>query len=95
MFDNVDTAFSYERALIVRSFLQDFSKWKGSSLQLISNAHTAFLLCEYWLTSVQQKVYRDLDEMVELNAALSTVLMPQCKQIAAKGTPSEDICLDL
>ena len=45
MFDIVDTAFSYERKLIVCSFLQDFSKGKGSSLQLFCNAHTAFLLC--------------------------------------------------
>ena len=45
MFDIVDTPFSYERELIVCSFLQDFSKGKGSSLQLIYNAHTAFLLC--------------------------------------------------
>ena len=44
MFDIVDTAFSYERELIVCSFLQDFSKGKGSSLRLICNAHTAFLL---------------------------------------------------
>ena len=36
---------SYERELIVRSFLQDFSKRKGSSLQLSNYvAHTAFLL---------------------------------------------------
>ena len=46
MFDIVDTAFIYERELIACSFLQDFSKGKGSSLQLISFAHTAFLLCE-------------------------------------------------
>ena len=45
MFDIVDTALSYERELVVCSFLQDFSKGKGSSLQLIYNAHTAFLLC--------------------------------------------------
>ena len=45
MFDIVDTAFSYERELIVCSFLQDFSKGKGSTLQLIYNAHTVFLLC--------------------------------------------------
>ena len=45
MFDTVDTAFSYEVELIVHSFLQDFSKAKGSRLQLICNAHTAFLLC--------------------------------------------------
>ena len=44
IFDTVDTAFNYERELIVCSFLQDFSKVKGSSLHLISNAHTAFLL---------------------------------------------------
>ena len=45
MFDIVDTVFSYERELIVCSFVQDFSKGKGISLQLIWNAHTAFLLC--------------------------------------------------
>ena len=46
MFDIVDTALSYERELIVCSFLQDFSKGKGSSMQLVFNAHIAFLLCE-------------------------------------------------
>jgi len=45
MLDIVDTAFSYERNLIVCSFLQDFSKEKESNLQLICNAHTVFLLC--------------------------------------------------
>ena len=45
MFDIVDTTFSYERELIVYSFLQDFSTGKGSSLKLNCNAHTAFLLC--------------------------------------------------
>ena len=45
MFDIVDTAFSYEGKLIVCSFLQDIPKGKGSNLQLIYNAHTAFLLC--------------------------------------------------
>ena len=44
-FDIVDTAFNYETELVVRSFLQDFGKGKGSSLQLICNAHTVFLLC--------------------------------------------------
>ena len=44
MFNIVDTAFSYEREMIVCSILQDFSTGKGSSLQLICNAHTAFLL---------------------------------------------------
>ena len=39
MFDIVDTAFSYERELIVCAYLPDFSKGKGSSLQLICNAH--------------------------------------------------------
>ena len=42
MFDIVDTAFSYERELIVCSFLQDFSKGKESSLQLICKPPTAF-----------------------------------------------------
>ena len=41
-FDIVDTAFSCERELMVCSFLQDFSKGKGSSLRLICNANTAF-----------------------------------------------------
>ena len=45
MFDVVDTVFSYEIELIICSIQQDFSKRKGSSLQLICNAHTAFLLC--------------------------------------------------
>ena len=44
MFEIVDTAFGYEREVIIRSFLQDFSKGKESTLQLICNAHTAFLL---------------------------------------------------
>ena len=33
MFDIVDTAFDFERKLIICSFLQDFPKGKGSSLQ--------------------------------------------------------------
>ena len=45
MFDLVDTVFSYESELFVCSFLQDFSMGKGSSLQLICNAHAAFFLC--------------------------------------------------
>ena len=45
MFDRVDTAFSYERELIACSFLHDFSKAIGSSLQLLCNAHTTFLRC--------------------------------------------------
>ena len=45
MFDVVDTAFSYGQESIVCSFLQDFYKGKGSSYQLLCNAHTACLLC--------------------------------------------------
>ena len=45
MFDIVDTAISYKQELIVCLFLQDFSKEKESSLHLIYNAQTAFLLC--------------------------------------------------
>ena len=41
-YDIVHTAVSYESELIVCSFLQDFYKGKGSSLQLICNAHTVF-----------------------------------------------------
>ena len=55
MFDIVDVVFSYERELIV-SFLQDFSKRKGSSLQLICNAHTTFLLCGEDLIHAEQKL---------------------------------------
>ena len=45
MLDVVDTAFHFERELIVCSFLQRFFNGKGSSLQLIYSAHNAFLLC--------------------------------------------------
>ena len=45
MFDIVDAAFILERELVMCSFLQDLSKGKESTLQLFSNAHTAFLLC--------------------------------------------------
>ena len=41
MFDVVDTAFRYERKLIVSGV---FSKGKESSVHLICNANTAFLL---------------------------------------------------
>ena len=44
MFDVVRTAFNYETELLFYSFLQDFSKRKGSGLQSICNAHTTFLL---------------------------------------------------
>ena len=40
----MDTAFDSKRELVVCLFLQDFSKGKGSTLQLIFNAHTALLL---------------------------------------------------
>ena len=39
MFDIVDTAFKYERELIVCWFLEDFFKEKESSLQLLSAIH--------------------------------------------------------
>ena len=42
MFDIVDAVVNYERELIVCSVLKDFSE--GSSLKLIFNAYTAFLL---------------------------------------------------
>ncbi len=45
MFDMVDTAFSYWRALIVCWFLQESSKVKESSLHVIWNAHTVFSRC--------------------------------------------------
>ena len=52
VFDIVDIVLSYERELIVCLILYDLSKGKGSSLQLICNAHTAFLLCRAVLRSV-------------------------------------------
>ena len=45
MFDVVDTAFTNESELIVCSFLQKLFYRKESSLKLICNAHTVFLLC--------------------------------------------------
>ncbi len=44
MFDMVDTAFNYWRAVIVSKFLQESSKVKESSLHEMWNAETAFLL---------------------------------------------------
>ncbi len=45
LFDIVDTPFSYRRGLIVCSSLPEFSKTKESTLQVIWNVDTAFLLC--------------------------------------------------
>ncbi len=45
MFDIVDTPFSYRRQLIVCSSLQEFSKTKESTMHVIWNVDTAFLLC--------------------------------------------------
>ncbi len=45
MADMVDTVFSYWRALIICQFLQESSKVEESSLHVIRNAHTTFLLC--------------------------------------------------
>ena len=45
MFGIVDTAFSNGRRLIVCSSCQEFSKTKESTLRVIENADTAFLLC--------------------------------------------------
>ena len=42
--DISDTAFSYEREFREKKLQWDFSEGKGSDLQLICNAHTAFLL---------------------------------------------------
>ncbi len=46
MFGMVDTSFSNGRGLIVCSSLQEFSKAKESTLHVIWNIDTAFLLCE-------------------------------------------------
>ncbi len=45
VFDMVDTVFAYSKALIICSYFQESSKIKESSLCVIWNAHTAFLLC--------------------------------------------------
>ena len=44
MFNVVDTAFRYGRELIVCLFCQEFFKVKESSVHVILNADTAFLL---------------------------------------------------
>ena len=58
--DMVDTAFGNKRALIVCYFFQESSKVKVSSLYVIWNVHTAFLLLwgsvvriEFWLHTIQ------------------------------------------
>ena len=48
MFDVVNTAFIYERELIICSSLQDFSKGRGNSLQLICNAYSGFFQGQKW-----------------------------------------------
>ncbi len=57
MFDVVDAAFSYWRALIVCYFLLESSKVKESSLYVMWNVHTAFLLC------VGASMLYDIDEL--------------------------------
>ena len=44
MFDMIDTAFSYWKALIVCYFFQESSKVKESSLYEIWNVDTVFLI---------------------------------------------------
>ncbi len=44
MFDTSDTPFIMEKQWLYL-FLQEFSKAKESTLHVILNAHTAFLLC--------------------------------------------------
>ena len=53
----VDTFSSYERELIACLFLQNFSKGKGNSLQLMCNAHTALLLCGAKWTACHMKTF--------------------------------------
>ncbi len=45
MFDIIDTHLRHGRGLIVCSSLQEFSKTKESTLYVIWNVDTAFLLC--------------------------------------------------
>ena len=81
MFDIVDTAHSYAKELTVCSFLRDLSEGKGSSLQLIGNAHTAFLLCGTELSNLRvvsncHKVLTLLQSFKQL-----TQILHQCKNI--------------
>ena len=74
MFAIEDTAFSYERELILCLFLQDFSKRKGSSLQLFCNAHTALYFVVHDLSHAFVLQFQLEDEHVR-NAAWRTKIL--------------------
>ena len=65
-----DTAFSYERALIVCSFVQDFYKGKGNNLQFIYDAHIAFLFWWADIMAIMQHFRKSWIEMVLLQSDL-------------------------
>ena len=92
MIDIVDTAFCYERELIVCSQLQDFSKGKGSSLQVISNAHTAFLLCtaDRQTCTVGYKIIKNPFAKQEQNLSVLTALQPFIHYGCSTITPDEN-----
>ena len=83
IFDKVHTAFSYKRELIVYSCLQDFSKGKGSSLQLIYNAHIAFLLCGADIFSL----------VINVNYCRAYIKLYACKTFN-KIIDNEKLCLN-
>ena len=55
MFDIVDTPFSF--TIIVCLSLQEFSKTKESTVRVIPNVDTAFLLCEAEMVIHFSKIY--------------------------------------
>ena len=58
MFDMIDTGLSYERELVICSYLQDFSEGKRGSLEIICDiAHIAFLLCGAELQMCVEEIF--------------------------------------
>ena len=91
MFHIVDTAFSYGREWIVWIFLQDFSEGKGSSLQLICNAHTVFLFCWAVWAQINFSTKYERSYLVEKSLILlqwSTKINYQ-SQFIQKSTPCQ------
>ncbi len=70
MFDIVDTAFSYGRGLIICSSLQEFSKTKESTMHVIWNVDTAFLLCGadvlYFYIVSQKTNHMPQEQLIEI-----------------------------
>ena len=91
MFYIVDTAFSYEKELIVCSFPQEFSKGKESSLQLICNVHTEFYFVGQNFNALLGQNYKNKYQEVtfckRVNRVFSTTLsMKQRAMIPRRNT---------